>query len=253
MIPTPIQSALAALRDHQVPVLLLGGQASILYGGAEFSRDLDLLLAATPTTVPRLEAALADLEAELIAVPPLDLAMLARGHAVHYRCGRMDVRGLRLDIMTRPPRLIDVEGAWRRAVDFDLAGLQVPVVALEDLILTKKTQRDKDWAIIGTLVRADMVRHGTAGPERRRLWFREAREADDLVALAAAFPVDARAASVDRPLLESAMAGDRAALELALAEEQIKGKQADRDYWAPLRAELEQIRHDYRRGRAGGE
>ena len=35
--------------------------------------------------------------------------------------------------------------------------------------------------------------------------------------------------------------------ERALGEEQITGKAADRAYWAPLRAELERVRHDLRR------
>ena len=48
MIPTPIHRALATLREFEVPTLLIGGQACILYGGAEFSRDLDLMLAAAP-------------------------------------------------------------------------------------------------------------------------------------------------------------------------------------------------------------
>jgi hypothetical protein len=62
----------------------MGGQACVFYGAAEFSRDLDLLI-------------LADLEAEPIAVPELDTAYLAKGHAVHFRCRRTDVAGLRID------------------------------------------------------------------------------------------------------------------------------------------------------------
>lgn len=108
MIPTPIQCALAALREAEVPSLLIGGQACILYGGAEFSRDLDLMIAAAPATLARVPRALDALEARLIAIPPFDAALLDRGHAVRFRCARADVAGLRLDLMTRPPRLSDV-------------------------------------------------------------------------------------------------------------------------------------------------
>jgi hypothetical protein len=60
---------LATLREFEVPALLIGGQACILYGGAEFSRDLDLMLASDPMALPRLEQALAALQADIIAVP----------------------------------------------------------------------------------------------------------------------------------------------------------------------------------------
>ncbi len=107
MIPTPIQSALTTLRRHGVETLLIGGQASILYGGAEFSRDLDLMIAASPAGLPRLELALGDLDASLIAVPPLRADFLGQGHAVHFRCARSDVAGLRLVHlafrMSKPP------------------------------------------------------------------------------------------------------------------------------------------------------
>ncbi len=248
MIPTPIQSALATLRRHEVETLLLGGQASILYGGAEFSRDLDLMLAATPASLPNLERALADLDATLIAVPPLRFDLLDRGHAVHFRCRRSDVAGLRLDLMTRPPRLPDVAAVWRRRVEIDIEGGSVAVVALEDLVQTKKTQRDKDWPIIGALIEADMVRHrDDSVGDRTHFWFREARGADELIELASAFPEVAEVVRQVRPLVGAAQQRDRNALELELAREQIRGKQADRDYWEPLRIELEQMRHDHRR------
>ncbi|MFN0180501.1 MAG: hypothetical protein ACKVZ0_17005 [Gemmatimonadales bacterium] len=249
MIPTPIQLALATLRKHGIRTLVLGGQASILHGGAEFSRDLDLLLTTDPADLVRLQGALAELEAELIAVPPLAAEYLDRGHAVHFRCRRSDVSGLRLDLLTRPPRLPDLDAVWHRAVVAEVGGETIPVVAVDDLIQTKKTQRDKDWAIIGALVRADMVRHrDEPTPDRLRFWLREAREADDLITLAAGFPEEARAVAAGRPLLHNAVVGDRSGLALELAKEQLAGKEADRRYWGPLQAELEQLRHRQRRG-----
>jgi len=129
LIPTPIQSALATLRELEVPTLLIGGQACILYGGAEFSRDLDLLLGAAPAALTRLEQALAALQADLIAVPPFQPELLERGHAIHFRSGRPDVAGLRLDLMTRPPRLPDLDADWQRRMLVDLDFGPVSVVA----------------------------------------------------------------------------------------------------------------------------
>lgn len=58
MIPSPIRKALSTIRKHQVAHLLMGGQACVLYGAAEFSRDLDLALLldpGIPPLVPRLQ------------------------------------------------------------------------------------------------------------------------------------------------------------------------------------------------------
>ncbi len=45
------------MADHRVRALLMGGQACVFYGGAEFSRDTDLLIlpdaAAATATNPR--------------------------------------------------------------------------------------------------------------------------------------------------------------------------------------------------------
>jgi len=206
------------------------------------------MITAAPADMGRIAHALDLLGAHPIAVPPFNTELLDRGHAVHFRCTRADLGGLRLDVMTRPPRLGDVAAVWERHVVFDLGFGPVPAVALEDLVLTKKTQRDKDWATIGELVEADMVAHQTQVDEHRvNFWLREARNADTLIELAAAYPETASAAATGRPLLGAALEGDTAALEIQLAQEQIEGKAADRRYWAPIRQELESMRQELRR------
>ena len=63
----------------------MGGQACVLYGAAEFSRDTDFAILASPANLSRLQAALTELQAEVIAVPPFELKYLLRGHAIHFR------------------------------------------------------------------------------------------------------------------------------------------------------------------------
>ena len=46
MIPNPIRRVLSSIREHRVRALLMGGQACVLYGAAEFSRDTDLVILA---------------------------------------------------------------------------------------------------------------------------------------------------------------------------------------------------------------
>jgi hypothetical protein len=59
------------MRAHRVRALLMGGQACVFYGAAQFSRDADFAIIADAANLTRLRKALADLQAETIAVPPL--------------------------------------------------------------------------------------------------------------------------------------------------------------------------------------
>jgi hypothetical protein len=54
---SPIVRALSTIQKRQVRFLLMGGQACILYGGAEFSRDLDLAVLAEARNLERLRHA----------------------------------------------------------------------------------------------------------------------------------------------------------------------------------------------------
>ena len=49
---------------HQVHALLMGGQACVFYGAAEFSRDTDFAVLASPENLERLNVALIELQAE---------------------------------------------------------------------------------------------------------------------------------------------------------------------------------------------
>ena len=88
MTMNPIHKVLSILRSCGVRFLLMGGQACILYGAAEFSRDTDIVILAEPSNLERLQRALAQLQADRIAVPPLSLEYLRKGHAAHFRCRR---------------------------------------------------------------------------------------------------------------------------------------------------------------------
>ena len=60
------------MKRHGVRCLLMGGQACVFYGAAEFSRDVDFVLLAEPDNLKRLQSALDELKAEIIAIPPFD-------------------------------------------------------------------------------------------------------------------------------------------------------------------------------------
>jgi hypothetical protein len=65
-----------------------------------------------------------------------------------------------------------------------------------------------------------------------------------LVEVAGRFPEPARRVRRRRPLLRLAQQGREAELAVALRREEDAERVADAAYWAPLRAELEKLRHE---------
>ena len=102
------------MQKNGVQALLMGGQACVFYGAAEFSRDLDLLILADAGNLNRLRQAFDELEALPIAVPPFAERFLEAGHAIHFRCRRPDVAGLRIDLMARLRGMDGFEELWQR-------------------------------------------------------------------------------------------------------------------------------------------
>jgi hypothetical protein len=163
VIPTQILRVLSTIRQYDVRALLMGGQACVLYGAAEYSRDLDLAVLATPGAMPTLRAALGALNATVIAVPSFDEHYLDRGHAVHFSIPDGSTSPLRVDVMSRMRGVDEFPALWERRTTIALptgdddAEVLVDVMALEDLVAAKKTQRDKDWPMLRRLVDASYV------------------------------------------------------------------------------------------------
>lgn len=254
MTPNPILKVLSSIRTNGVQGLLIGGQACILYGAAEFSRDLDFVILLSPDNLDRIGALLADLDAQLVAVPPLAPEFLERGHFVHFRCGRPEVDGVRIDVATRLRGVAPFEELWKRRRAFELPGLgPVDVLALGDLVASKKTQRDKDWVMLRRLLEVDYLTHrASPPPDRVEFWLRELRTPELLAEVARQHGSMALRLSERRPLLEAALSEDRDALEGGLLAEMERERAVDRAYWAPLRQELVELRRRERRGGGGG-
>jgi hypothetical protein len=223
----------------------MGGQACVFYGAAEFSRDTDFAILADVANLARLRKALAGLQAGVIAVPPFELKYLRRGHAIHFRCRHPEALRMRVDVMARMRGVASFSKLWRRRTVIELPGrMTCDLLSLPDLVLAKKTQRDKDWPMIRRLVEAHYFQHHeTPNPARVRFWLRELRTPQLLVAVAQAHPEIRRQLVRGRRLLKHAVQGDTAKLEPALLSEEIAERARDREYWLPLVRDLEKLRH----------
>ena len=221
----------------------MGGQACVLYGGAEFSRDTDLVVLCDGPNLERLSAALDELHAGVIAVPPFERHYLEMGLAVHFRCAHPDADRMRVDVMSTLRGVDPFPDLWNRRTTMELDSERIDLLSLPDLVAAKKTQRDKDWVMITRLMEAHFFANQKS-PSQPRLefWFEELRTPQLLIDLAETEPSICRESEEGRPLLSHARTGDLNALSDALhAEEQIE-READAAYWAPLREELSRLR-----------
>ena len=246
MIPNPILKVLSSMRKHHVQCLLMGGQACVFYGAAEFSRSTDLAILVSDENLDRLKSALAELQAETIAVPDFDITHLLRGHAVHFRCRHPEAAGMRVDVMSSMRGVEPFPTLWERRTTLETPdGTLCDLLSLPDLVQAKKTQRDKDWPMIRRLVEAHYFENSEDPNEDRiRFWLQELRTPSLLIEVAALWPDETRRQLAARPLLEHALARDEEHLETALtAEEQVE-RLRDKNYWLPLKKELEAMRRE---------
>ncbi|MEO6593244.1 MAG: hypothetical protein ABIP94_00655 [Planctomycetota bacterium] len=115
-------------------------------------------------------------------------------------------------------------------------------------MIAKKTQSDKDWPMVRRLLEAHYFQHrAAASPAQVRFWLLELRTPALLIEVARGHAVIARDLAALRPLLVEAEAGREDGLGNALVEEERRERERDRQYWTPLKAELEKLRRERRK------
>ncbi len=211
MDDNPYVELTAAFNRGRLRAVLSSGQAVVIHRLAVMSKDGDWILREDDEALERVLGVLGERGARYRFGAPLDRRWLAGGWSAHleHRAGRLR---LRTDFVTRPPRLSTDELAevWRDAARVDLAvGEETPVVGLEPLAKLKKTNREKDYVVIGELARR------MEAPRSQALYSRSAR---DLVRLAEAHPELVEELAVERPVLLR-VADGRDTLERALDAE----------------------------------
>jgi hypothetical protein len=195
-------------REFNAPglnAILSSGQAVVLHRLAVMSKDGDWILREHETALEHVLAVLAARKTEYRFGAPLDLRWMRGGWSAHleFRQGPMRIR---TDFVTRPPRLTPaaLNELWRQQQGCDL-----PFVDARNLIELKKTNREKDYAVIGELARL------LAKPEEQLLTSRSAR---DILETASRHPGLADSLAEKRPAL-AAIGDGIEALETALDAE----------------------------------
>jgi hypothetical protein len=151
---------------------------------------------------------------------------------------------MRVDVMAKMRNVEAFEKLWRRRTTMTLPdGVQCELMSLPDLIKAKKTQRDKDWPMVRRLVEVNyFVNRDKPTSEQIVFWFLELRTPELLTEIASLHRSQWRKLIARRPILALAIEGAEPQLTEALLAEEWAERLADREYWAPLRAELEKLR-----------
>lgn len=153
-----IRSFFQHLEDQAVDWLLVSGQATILYGAAMFSEDVDLWVDPDAQNLGRLRAALHASKARYYKLtPPLEVEFAERHHGFHFLVPDASGTDWFLDVMACPPRVGQFKVARRLARTFDTEWGSLPTVGIPDLVKLKKTQRPRDYPIITRLVLSELA------------------------------------------------------------------------------------------------
>jgi hypothetical protein len=134
-----------------VDYLLISGQASVLYGAATFSEDIDIWVRPSPANLKRLLVSLAACKARVHKLtPPMTPRHANAGHGFHFILPSRPLPTY-LDVMARPPRVGPFAPALRRARRMRTDWGVLRVVSIADLVQLKKTRRLSDYDVISKL------------------------------------------------------------------------------------------------------
>ena len=134
------EEILAVLDLHQVRYVVIGGLGAVLHGSPIVTLDADICPARTRENLDLLAAALRDLKARLrvAGVPdglafPYDGVFLANVQLLNLTTPFGD-----LDLSYEPAGTSGYDDLARNAVTYEIAGRQVQVASLDDIIRSKE-------------------------------------------------------------------------------------------------------------------
>jgi hypothetical protein len=142
-------SLLRSLVDGRVDFVVIGGLAAQAHGSPLITEDLDVCFDLDGANLERLAAVLGALAAVRRELPigvtaPLDRRALRAGDVFTLRTRFGD-----LDLLARPDPGLDYAQLRSRATRFDLAGLDVWIADVDDVIAMKRAAgRPKDLLAI---------------------------------------------------------------------------------------------------------
>jgi hypothetical protein len=150
-----IASFFQNLDTRGVEYLLISGQATVLYGAATFSEDIDLWINVTAENRERFIAALRDSDARYYKLTPsLTIENLQAGQGFHFILPGGADGEVFLDVMGQPPRAGSFAASLATARLMETEWGALRTIGIKPLVELKKTQRLEDYPIISKLALA---------------------------------------------------------------------------------------------------
>jgi hypothetical protein len=201
------QELTRAFNAGRLRAILSSGQAVVMHRLAVMSKDGDWILREDSEALEHVLGVLEERGAHYRFGAPLDTRWLAGGWSSHFEFRGENLR-VRTDFVTRPPRITTAAllALW---VNAEAEAKPVPFTDVLTLAELKKTNRERDYAVIGELARL------IEDPAECLLLSRSAR---DLIALATEYPDLLDQLVSKRPVLRHVHDG-RDGLEVALDAE----------------------------------
>jgi predicted nucleotidyltransferase len=149
---------LRRLAEDGIDFVVIGGVAVELHGYARFTKDLDIVYATNAANLERLGKLLVELGARLRGFE--DLPFIPDVHTLKRAQMLTLVTALgSLDLLVDPEGSARYEEMRERALKVDLDGIEIRVVALEDLLSMKRAaRRPQDVADVDALLTTQRVR-----------------------------------------------------------------------------------------------
>ncbi len=157
--PLDAERILRALAEHEVEYVLIGGLAVQTHGHVRTTNDADLIPAPEPANLERLAAALRSLGARVLNIgeenTEIDARMLPRATIWQFVS-----RDGGIDVMHEVPGGRPYAELRKDAMHVQLGDIDVPVVALDDLIRMKLARgRPVDLADVASLTDPEAEPH----------------------------------------------------------------------------------------------
>jgi hypothetical protein len=142
-----------ALAKFDCNFIIVGGISAVLQGAPIVTQDIDVCYRRDPENLTRIAAALKEFPLRLRGLPE-DVPNLFDRHSLEFGTNFTLVlqEGEEVDLLGEMSALGGYDAVVDRAVDMEVAGHTVKVLALEDLIRTKRAAgRPKDLAVLPVL------------------------------------------------------------------------------------------------------
>lgn len=139
------REAIRYLHEAQIRLVVVGGLALGLHGGAQVTEDVDFSFAPEEENLLRLSKPMNRLHPRPLGWPPANPFVVSPAQLRSVRFLNLKTDLGEINLLSLPAGVDSFEGLWERAVEMDLGGFVARVASIDDLIAMKRAAgRPKD-------------------------------------------------------------------------------------------------------------